>query len=115
MKPQIDFTLLWDKTEGYAVRCRTAEDATVFISCAMELFPEMCRMWRPGETNHDSYSDETIYTFDHKIGGRWTKSNLAYGSVRSARNIGYKIIDFSEIFQEEDINESEMSMDVLFG
>jgi hypothetical protein len=38
-----------------------------------------------------------------------------YGSVDAARDMGYTVIEFSEIYQEEDLNESEASMDVLFG
>ncbi len=115
MKSPIDFALLWDKTEGYAVHCSNKADAELFIQCARELHPEMCTQWSPGEINYYQHENETIYTFDSKIGGVWEKSKLMYGSVNSARCIGYTIIEFSEIYQEEDINESGASLDILFG
>lgn len=115
MKSPIDFTLLYDKTEGYAVHCSSSFEAETFIEWARELFPKMCERWAPGEINYYQHESETIYTFDAKNGDKWMKLKLMYGEVGSSRDMGYTIIEFSEIYQEEDINESEASLDVLFG
>lgn len=115
MKPMVDLTLLWDNTVGYAVHCSNKADAELFVQYARELHPEMCTQWAPGEINYRQHESETIYTFDAKYGGVWKKSKLMYGSVDAARDMGYTIIEFSEIYQEEDLNESEASLDVLFG
>ena len=115
MNSPIDFTLLWDNTVGYAVHCSNKADAELFIQYARELHPEMCTQWSPGEINYSQHEKETIYTFGSKVGGVWRKSKLMYGSVSAARDMGYTIIEFSEIYQEEELDESEASLDVLFG
>lgn len=115
MKSQIDFTLLLDNTKGYAVHCSNEEDAKLFVQCAKELYPEMCKTWGNGETNYSEYGSETIYTFCVRTGGGWKRSRLMYGSIPVHLDFGYTIIEFSEIYQEEDINESELSIDALFS
>jgi hypothetical protein len=115
MTPQVDFTLLFDKTEGYAVHCSNYTDAETLVQQARIIAPNLCNQWGPGEINYRQHESETIYTFDAKQSGKWTKLKLMYGSVGAARDMGYTIIEFSEICQEEDINESEASLDVLFG
>ena len=115
MRPMVDMTLLWDNTVGYAVHCSNKADAELFVQCARESHPEMCTQWSPGELNFSQHESETIYTFDSIFGGVWKKSKLMYGSVDAARDMGYTVIEFSEIYQEEDLNESEASLDVLFG
>jgi hypothetical protein len=111
----IDFTLLIDRTEGYAVRCRTQHEAEMFIQSVQESYPNMCEHWRPNETNFDQHESETVYTFDSRSAGNWIKRRLMYGSVDTVEQIGYKVIEFSNIYQEDDLNESEASLDVLFG
>lgn len=114
MKSQIDFTLLLDNTEGYAVHCSNEEEAKLFVQCTKELYPEMCTTWDDGETNYFQYGSETIYTFCLRTtGGGWVKSRLMYGSASLDTN--YTIIEFSEIYQTEDINESDLSIDALFS
>ena len=115
MKSLINFELLWDKTNGYALHCSNRADAELFIESVRELYPSMCTQWAPGEINYMQHGNETIYTFDSKFNGGWRKSRLMYGSVRSAREMGYTVIEFSDIYQEEELNESETSLDVLFG
>lgn len=115
MKSPIDFTLLYDKTEGYAVHCSNPADAELFVYWASSLFPKLCSQWAPGETNYQRNGSDTIYTFDASRGDSFIKFKLMYGDVDSAIYMGYKVIEFSEIYQEEDIDESEASLDVLFG
>lgn len=115
MKSPLDFTLLYDNTEGYAVHCSSSFEAETFIEWARELFPKMCEQWAPGETNYHHHESDTIYTFDSRMNGQWSKLKLMYGDVTSATGMGYKVIEFADIHQEEDIDESEASLDVLFG
>lgn len=115
MKSPIDFTLLWDETDGYAVHCSSLFEAETFIELARELFPKMCEQWAPGETNYHHHESDTIYTFDSRMNGKWSKLKLMYGDVTSAVDMGYKVIEFADIYKEDDIDESEASMDVLFG
>lgn len=115
MKSPIDFTLLWDETKGYAVHCSTKEDAEEFIEWSRALFPGMMEAWAPGETNYRQHESETIYTFDSKISGEWRKSKLMYGDVHTAENMGYTVIEFSDIFTMPELEESEMPLDMLLG
>lgn len=115
MKSPIDFALLWDKTEGYAVHCSNFFEAETFIEWARELFPKMCEQWDPGETNYNKHDSDTIYTFDAKQNGKWIKLKLMYGDVTSAIDMGYKIIEFADIYLEDDIDDGGASLDVLFG
>lgn len=115
MKSPIDFTRMWDEAEGYAVHCSSSIEAETFVDWVRILFPSMCEHWGPNETNYSKNEDETIYTLEIRRNNKWSKSKLMYGSLIDARRLGYKIIEFSDIFQEEEINESEASLDVLFG
>ena len=61
MKSPIDFTLLCDRTKGYAVHCTTEEDAAMFVEWARRLYPNRTSNWNDGETNFDSHGDKTVY------------------------------------------------------
>ena len=115
MKSPIDFTALWDKTEGYAVHCSNSLEAETLVEWAHELFPKMCEQWAPGEINYHHHESDTIYTFDCIKGGKWFKLKLMYGHVTSAIDMGYKIIEFADIYLEDDIDDCGASLDVLFG
>lgn len=115
MKSPIDFALLLDATDGYAVHCSSQFEAETFIEWARELFPKMCEQWAPGETNYHHHKCDTVYTFDHRRNGKWSKFKLLYGDVTSVIDMGYKVVEFADIYQEYDIDESEASLDVLFG
>lgn len=115
MKSPIDFALLWDETDGYAVHCSSQFEAETFIEWARELFPKMCEQWAPGETNYHHHKGDTVYTFDSRMNGKWSKRRLMYGDVAPAIDMGYKVVEFNAIYKEDDIDESEASLDVLFG
>lgn len=115
MNSPIDFTLLCDRTEGYAVHCTSEEDAGMFVECARALYPQWCESWADGETNYRLHGEDTVYTFDLKDdNGIWQKNGLRFGDI-SVIKLGYKIISFSEIYQHEEILESDQSFDMLFG
>lgn len=115
MKSPIDFALLWDETDGYAVHCSSQFEAETFIEWARELFPKMCEKWAPGETNYHRHGGNTVYTFDARRNGKWSKLKLMFGDVESVIDMGYKIVEFNAIYKEDDIDESEAPLDVLFG
>ena len=113
MKSPIDFALLCDRTEGYAVHCTTEEDAAMFVEWARRLYPNRTSNWNDGETNFDSHGDKTVYTFNRKHGDSWAKSNLLFGDIRRVIDIGYTIIEFDEIHKHEDLVESDKVLDFL--
>ena len=114
MKSPIDFTLLCDRTEGYAVLCTTEEEADLFMEWAHRLYPGRTSNWKDGETRFATYGEETVYTFNQDIGhGCWQNSNLLFGPFRKVQELGYTIIPFSEIYRAEDIAESDQSISML--
>lgn len=117
MKSPIDFTLLWDTTEGYAVHCSTEDEANEFFEWVQLLFPGMVKGWEAKENRFFIHKSETIYTFDSNVSfGEWRKSNgLLYGSVEAAKEIGYKVIEFAEICHHSEIEESEMPIELLLS
>lgn len=115
MKPTVDFTQLWNQTEGYAVHCATKEEAEEFIGWVRALYPGMIETWPPGEINYNPYESETIYTFDRERDGEWRKEKLLYGSVQEAKGMRYKIIEFSDIYSPAELEESDMPLDMLFA
>lgn len=116
MKSPIDFTLLCDKTEGYAVHCQTKEEAEEFVECCKTLFPHMTDNWGKSERcNFDVYKEETAYSFDKKTNGEWRKFKLRYGSANTMAGMGFKIIEFAEIYYPIDLEESDKSIDFLLS
>lgn len=113
MNSPVDFTLLCDVTEGYAVHCETEDDANLFIAWARRLYPRMCTMWSYGVNNYGQNGKDTVYTFDSKINGRWEKKRLMFGSVRVTTSLGYKIIEFDDICKHTEINESDQPINYL--
>lgn len=115
MNCPIDFSLLYTETNGYAVHCKTKEEAMEFIDWARQLYPGLCKEWGHDTYNYDTHREKTIYTFDSHYGGRWNKSRLMYGSVSAATDMGYTVIEFEDICNRPDIEESDKSLDFLFG
>lgn len=111
MKCPIDFTLLYDQVEGYAVHCSCKEEAEEFVAWTRKLFPDSCKNWQDGNTNYGYHGSNTIYTFNAMFGGQWKRSGLLYGSVTAAIGIGYKVLEYADICM--DIEESEMSVESI--
>lgn len=113
----LDLTLLVGEDHcGYAVNCRTFAEAQYFVDYVREFHPEMSQNWDDGEYKFDRYEEATVYTFDMHLGGNsWTKRSLMYGELRECVRDGYKILSFDDICARPDIEESDKSLDFLFG
>lgn len=113
MKSPIDFTLLCDETSGYAVHCSTEEDANTFLEWAKCLYPGWCGAWSDGRNNYSRHGEDTVYTFDSSDGnGGWKKAGLMYGD-KFVSNIGYRIIEFAEIYKPVELTESDQPIALL--
>ena len=66
MKSPIDFTLLCDGNDGYAVHCPSEEDADLFLEWARRLYPQWCKAWEDGRNNYPQHGTATVYTFIHE-------------------------------------------------
>lgn len=116
MNCPVDFALLCDETAGYAVHCPTEEDADLFLEWARRLYPKMCEQWADGRNNYDSHGKDTVYTFDrHLREDKWEKSRLMYGSVTQVLDIGYTVIEFDEVYKQEELAEGDQPISLLIG
>lgn len=113
MKSPIDFTLLCDRTEGYAVHCSTKEEADLFYQWACRLYPNYCTSWSYGSNRWHEHGEDTIYTFDGGSVPNWQKRGLLFGKKQTAIDIGYTVIEFEEICKQAKVVESDMSLDFL--
>lgn len=115
MKSPIDFTLLCDGNDGYAVHCSSEEDADLFLEWARRLYPQWCQAWEDGRNNYSQHGTATVYTFDTKDGnGVWQKAGLRFGDI-SVSEMGYTIIEFNDICHPIDITESDKDIKFLLA
>lgn len=115
MKSPIDFTLLCDGNDGYAVHCPFEEDADLFLEWARRLYPQWCQAWGNGRNNYSQHGTATVYTFDTKDGnGVWKKAGMRFGNI-SISEMGYTIIEFDDICHPIDITESDKDIKFLLA
>lgn len=107
----IDFSQLLVHGTRYAVHCETREEAEIFLSCLREKYPEKCENWKRGETHFGKYST-TCYSPCLNMGEYET---LKYCNKGYYEDEGYTVIPFTALIVQPDIEESELSMDALFG
>ena len=110
----IDISFMLESASGYAVRCSNKDEATMFVCHVREVYPHLAEKWKDGEVNFH-FGPNTVYTFDTRLGGKWRQVGLMYGLMNAVIGSGYKVIEFSAILTEPDINESGESIDALFG
>lgn len=102
---------------GSAVRCETIDEAKHFIAYMKEHYPDLCESWHTDETRFDHGNDEGIgYTFYWMDSNdNWLRDSLMYGSILSLRIDDYTIIDFWELMNTNELNESDKPIESLFG
>ena len=115
MNCPIDFSLLHDVHKGYAVHCKTKEEAEQFVYWAKTMYPKLCTEWELNQHRYNHHHQNTIYTFDSPVGVGWEQTRLMYGHVKTATGMGYTVIEFDDICNRPDIEESDKSLDFLFG
>jgi hypothetical protein len=108
----IDVTLLLDNP-GYAVHCKSAEDAQQFVNYVVNHLPSFSDGWSDADSHFNSVGG-TIYTFYYRTSNQWLKSDtLMWGNATEFRT-AYTIVPFAEIVVA-DIDESDVGVDFLFG
>lgn len=108
---ELDLSPLLVKGKRLAVHCKTKEDAIHLLKCLTLEYPERCIGWATGETHFGQYRNMCYcprLNTDDILG-------LTYCSVEHFEELGYTIIPFEELLVCTDINESERSLDFLFG
>lgn len=107
---------------GYAVRCRTEEQARKFTAHVASQYPDKFTYWSPGETNWGVYGVETAYAFcyldEYGDDGSpiFEECKLSYGTTESFEDEGFTILEFEDVFvQLESITaEAAQSVNELF-
>lgn len=98
-----DLSLLLDSL-GYAVRCRTEEQASKLTAHVASQHPEKFEYWGHGETNWGIHGAETAYALcyldEYGDDGSpiFEECGLTYGSAESFEDEGFTILEFEDIF-----------------
>ena len=97
-----------------AVLCRSVEELELFYSAAESELSEYLH-WDCGfiHTLWNEYKENTGFTlFESNNDGPYS---MTYCYEAWFRDRGYELIEFSDLCNIPDIDESEVSLDVLFG
>lgn len=101
-------------TPGSAIFCSTKEEAKQFLSYMKEYYPDKCQQWEDGETRFSSGGiGYTFYWMDRP--DNWRLDNLMFGKISELLHGNYTVLNFYELVEAKDLEESEMSIDSLFG
>ena len=120
-----DLSLLLDSL-GYAVRCRTEEQARKFTAYVASQHPEKFGYWSHGETNWGIHGAETAYSlcyldeYDDDGSSIFEECRLTYGSAESYEDEGFTILEFEDVFVQLESIAAEAAQSVnelleLFG
>lgn len=114
---EIDFSPLLVPDIKFAVRCENEDEARAFVCAMIDNFPLKCENWDKSDARWRN-------DLDGAYGGRAyypdindaEYDNFTCGDVQFARDNGFVIVNFSElIVGQEQIDESDMSIDELLG
>lgn len=97
-----------------AIHCSTEEEANILISNVKEQFPSRSSNWSIDESRWSSYKKGTCYTMF--FSGSMKPTRLSYCGLNWFRDNKYEIVEFSELFNPIELEESEMPIEsILFG
>ena len=107
--PQLDFTALLNPDHDFAVHCSSDEQALHFLREVRRQYPK--NSWTHEDTRWHDDGNGIAYSPYLNRGKRMT-----WDSVNHYADKGFVILEFEELCPEEiDIEESEISVDTLFG
>lgn len=113
--PYIDLSKMFD-IPGCAVRTPTEFDAATIIANFQRQYPEY-RKYHFHDTYWSNHREETAYsiwdTFEDDTPPKL--STLGYCDVPWFKGNGFTIIEFSELAQEQELEESDAPLDLLLG
>lgn len=109
--PELDLSRMFELPKC-AVRCRTREDAKALVANFDTQYPGMADYFDPENPDWD-YGDETAYTLFYSDEDEPTSlSRTDFGWFEEE---GYEVIEFSELLNTTEIEESDMPIESLFG
>lgn len=93
----------------YAVHCSTIEEAKHFVNQIKKQYPSKARGWNYGQTSWQE-DEEMCYAPYLNESNTLVWCNKGYYEENN-----YTIFEFTDLLPEVDIEESELSIDDLFG
>lgn len=100
----------------FAVRCETHEEAIQFVRAVSEQFPDKETYISPNNTkwNEDNYGSHGGRAYFPDL-NNVENEPFMHGDVKFANNHGYTLIYFRDLLVKTQIEESDMSLDMLFN
>lgn len=93
-----------------AVKCESEEEAVHFLAAMKMQHPDKCENWNFPRVN---WGEDICYCAGVHPGDKWTRMMRGGESAWEASD--YTIIPFSTLVIEELFEESDQSLDLLFG
>lgn len=100
----------------FAVRCETHEEAIQFVRAVSAHFPDKETYVFPNNTkwNEDNYGNHGGRVYFPDL-NNVENEPFMHGDMEFANNYGYTLIYFRDLLVETQIEESDMSLDMLFN
>lgn len=100
----LDLTPLYEPGVRLCVRCRSEDEALVFLARMMREFPDRTKFWTAGETNwHDDYEFVDYYPYLNNTDGY----NLCWDTGSYSEDNDYTVIEFESLLYKVDFGEIE--------
>lgn len=97
-----------------AVRCRSELEADALLHNFKQQYPNRVKNWSDGYPSWGSYADKTCYTLFYA--GAHKPTSLSFCDIDWFTENGYEVIEFAGLIgEQEEIEESEMPIELLFG
>lgn len=114
--PDVDLSPLLVPDIKFAVRCETHEEAIQFARAVSEQFPDKKTYVSPNHTkwNEDNYGNHGGRAYFPDL-NNVENEPFMHGDVEFANNYGYTLIYFRDLLVKTQIEESDMSLDMLFN
>lgn len=107
--PELDFSALLNPDYDFAVHCSTDDQAVHFLKEVRRQYPK--NAWSHNDTRWHDESGGIAYSPYLNRGKRMTWDHVSHYEER-----GFVILEFEELIPfEPEIDESECSIDILFG
>lgn len=113
---ELDLSPLLTPNIKFAVRCETEEEAKQFIAAVIDQFPDKTTNLHPSrprwdDDNYGNYGGRAYFPDLNNA----EKCKFVGGDVKFANDYGYTLIYFRDLLVQTQIDESDMSLDMLFG
>lgn len=115
-RPDVDLSPLLVPDIKFAVRCETHEEAIQFVRAVSEQFPDKETYVSNNNTkwNEDNYGNHGGRAYFPDLNNVENEPFMS-GDVEFANNYGYTLIYFRDLLVKTQIEESDMSLDMLFN